>query len=388
MKTTARLASAGGIAMAASALFAGPLLAGPLLASPALATTAQPAHHRSAAVFAQTDNPGGNTIVSYDRAANGTLHQAGTYPTGGAGGVLTGSVVDHTASQGSLAYDQRRGLLYAVNAGSNTITVFAVDGDHLFRREVIGSGGTFPVSIAVHGNLVYVLNARDGGSVQGFRRFGDGLLRIPAWHRSLGLDPTLAPEFTHTPGQVAFTPDGSKLIVTTKANGNNVDVYQVGFFGGLSATPTVTNLPNAVPFAVAFDAGGHLAIAEAGPNALATFTVNAAGTLTAISDSLTGQAATCWIAGTGVNLYASNAGSATLSGYSDTGSGALTALGTTSTDPGTVDAAASADGRFLYAQTGANGIVDEFSINPNGSLTSIGSVTVPGGAGGEGIAAS
>jgi hypothetical protein len=39
-------------------------------------------------------------------------------------------------------------------------------------------------------------------------------------------------------------------------------------------------------------------------------------------------------------------------------------------------------------QTGANGIVDEFSINPNGSLTSIGSVTVPGGAGGEGIAAS
>ena len=50
------------------------------------------------------------------------------------------------------------------------MTVFGVDGDRLTRRAVVASGGAFPVSVAVHGNLVYVLNARDGGSVQGFRR--------------------------------------------------------------------------------------------------------------------------------------------------------------------------------------------------------------------------
>jgi phosphoribosylformylglycinamidine (FGAM) synthase-like amidotransferase family enzyme len=45
------------------------------------------------------------------------------------------------------------------------------------------------------------------------------------------------------------------------------------------------------------------------------------------------------------------------------------------------------DGQFLYVQTGGNGIVDEFHVNTNGSLTGIGSVTVAGAVGGEGIVA-
>ena len=65
----------------------------------------------------------------------------------------------------------------------------------------------------------------------------------------------------------------------------------------------------------------------------------------------------------------------------------LTVLGFTPTDPGTVDASASANGRFLYVQTGGKGIVDEFQVNENGSLNEVGSVTVPGGVGGEGIVA-
>ena len=85
-------------------------------------------------MFVQTDNPAGNTVVAYDRGPDGALHQAGMYATGGVGGVLAGSVVDHLASQGSLALDRAHGLLYAVNAGSNTITVFAVHGDRLVRR--------------------------------------------------------------------------------------------------------------------------------------------------------------------------------------------------------------------------------------------------------------
>jgi 6-phosphogluconolactonase (cycloisomerase 2 family) len=87
------------------------------------------------------------------------------------------------------------------------------------------------------------------------------------------------------------------------------------------------------------------------------------------------------------NFYASNAGSASLSGYHDDGSGTLTALGTTATDAGTVDAAVSFDGRYLYVQTGANGIVDAYRIRSDGSLSRIGAVTVPGAIGGEGIVA-
>jgi hypothetical protein len=53
------------------------------------------------------------------------------------GGVLGGSVVDHLALQGSLVYEREKGQLIAVDAGSNTITVFAVNGDRLLRRQVL-----------------------------------------------------------------------------------------------------------------------------------------------------------------------------------------------------------------------------------------------------------
>jgi 6-phosphogluconolactonase (cycloisomerase 2 family) len=378
MKSSARLAAISGIATLATAFLTGT----------SLAATHQDAAPSAGAVFVQTDAVGGNAIAVYDRAADGTLRVAGTYPTGGLGGTLTGSVVDHLASQGSLAYDRTRGLLYAVNAGSDTVTVFSVNGDRLIRRQIISSGGTFPVSIAIHGGLLYVLNARDGGSVQGFLRIGSALVKIPAWHRDLGLNPAQTPEFTSTPGQVAFTPDGSKLIVTTKGNGNDIDVFTVGSFGGLSAQPVVNADPGNVPFAVSFDAGGHLAVAEAGSNAVATFTINPDGTLGLIGRASTGQAATCWIAPAGTAFYASNAGSGTLSGYRDNGSGALQPLGTTGTDAGTVDAASSPDGQYLYVRAGAQGNVDEYRVNTDGSLAAIGSVTVPGAVGGEGVAVS
>lgn len=376
MQSSIRLAMIGGIAATATAFSIGTGHA---------ATRQLP---RQGAVFVQTDAVTGNAIVVYDSSADGTLHQAGTYPTGGLGGVLGGSVVDHLASQGSVAYDRAHGLLYAVNAGSNTVTVFSVDGDRLIRRQVVASGGAFPVSIAVRGGLLYVLNARDGGSVQGFLRIGAALVRVPAWHRDLGLDPAQTPEFTSTPGQVAFTPDGSKLIVTTKGNGNDIDVFAVTAFGGLSVKPVVNADPGNVPFAVSFDAGGHLAVVEAGPNAVATFTMHADGTLSLVDRAATGQAAACWIVADGTAFYTSNAGSGTLTGYRDTGSGELQPLGNTATDAGTVDATATPDGQYLYARAGANGIVDEYRVGSGGALTPIGSVTVPAAAGGEGIAAS
>jgi 6-phosphogluconolactonase (cycloisomerase 2 family) len=354
-----------------------------LLAAPADAAT--PHRPDRAPVFVQTDNPAGNTIVAYDRTASGGLVRAGSYPTGGRGGVLDGSVVDHVASQGSLTYDRGSGLLYAVNAGSDTVTTFAVHGDRLVRRQVLSSGGSFPVSITVHGNLVYVLNARAGGSIQGYLRIGGVLVRIPAWHRGLGLDPAQTPEFTSTPGQVVFTPDGSRLLVTTKGGTSSIDVFRVGP-GGPSG-PTVTSLPGAVPFSVAFDAAGHVAVAEAGPNAVATFRLDRDGTLTELDSAPTGQAATCWIVSAGGTLYLSNAGSGSVSRFAVDRRGTLAELGTTATDAGTVDAAASSDGHFLYVQAGAAGTVDAYRIGAGGSLTRVGSVTVQGAVGGEGIVA-
>ena len=304
MKVLSRLVPAAAAALAVAA-FAAP-------AASASTSARQSFPGAVEAVFVQTDNSAGNAVVAYHRTPGGTLTLAGTYPTGGVGGILAGSVVDHLASQGSLSYDRLHGLLYAVNAGSDTVSVFATFGDRLALRQVVSSGGTFPVSVTVHGNYVYVLNALNGGSVYGYRVSDGRLSPIPGSLRGLGLDPAATPQFTHTPGHVAFTPDGSALIVTTKANGNDVDVFSVLGGGLLSASPVVNSEPGAVPFAVGFDPLGHVLIAEAGPNALATFALSSGGLLTPLDSAPTGQAATCWVARAGRFFYTSNAGSASV----------------------------------------------------------------------------
>src|SRR6202046_3540324 len=121
MKALTRFALAVGAVVGFSA-FALPAVAGadPVPPVPAFA------HGGDHAVFVQTDNTAGNQIVAYHRNADGTLTAAGTYATGGLGGVLNGSAVDHLASQGSLTYDAAQNPLYAVNAGSNTVSVFSV----------------------------------------------------------------------------------------------------------------------------------------------------------------------------------------------------------------------------------------------------------------------
>jgi DNA-binding beta-propeller fold protein YncE len=376
----------GGTVLAAALVAAAAGLAGPAAAG---AATAQPRWFPGAAraVFVQTDNLAGNRVVAYHRAAGGALTLAGSYATGGLGGQLSGSVVDHLASQGSLAYDPVSGLLFAVNAGSDTVSVFAASGDRLHLCQVIGSGGVFPVSVAVRGSLVYVLNALGGGSVQGYWAGYRGLVPIPGSARKLGLNPSASPQFTNTPGQVAFSPDGTQLIVTTKANGNDIDVFAVGPDGRLSPSPVVNPEPGTVPFAIAFDPAGHLVIADAGTNALSVFALSQDGTLTELDSVGTGQSATCWVTADGGLEFASNAGSATVSGFAVNAGGRLTLIGQTATDPGTVDSAVTPGGRFLYVQTGGDGIVDEFAVGSGGALTEIGHVAVAGAAGGEGIVA-
>lgn len=371
-----------GITRTLAAVAAGAALtAAALVAAPA-AGAADAQHGRGSVVFAQSDNTDANTVVAYERAADGTLTRKGVHPTGGKGGMLAGTVADHLASQGSLAYDRHSRLLYAVNAGSDTVTVFTVRGTRLQRVQEISSGGSFPVSVTFHGDRVYVANTLGGGSVQGYARVGERLVKVPGWHRDLGLD-----KGTSAVGQISFTPDGSQLVVTTKASGQSIDVFPVDRLGGPSAHPVVTPTPGAVPFGFAFDSAGRIRVTEAGTDSVGTFVVGRDGRLTPKGTVPTGQTATCWAVTAGDHLYVSNAGSGTLSGYRTGRGGGLTALGDTATHPGTVDAAASSDGRYLYVQTGVRGTVDAFRVGPKGSLTAIGSVDVPGAVGGEGIAA-
>jgi len=173
--------------------------------------------------------------------------------------------------------------------------------------------------------------------------------------------------------------------VATKGDGNGFSVYRVGAFGPADE-PAVTTLPGTLPFGFGFDRYGHLVSSEAGTNAAATFALGRHGALTQLDIALTSQKGTCWAVVVGDKVYVSNAGSGSLSGYTIAADGTLTPLGNFAADAGTVDAAASPDGKHLYVENGAGGVIDAFSIGRDGTLTKVGAVTLPNGAGAEGIA--
>jgi len=337
-------------------------------------------------VFVQTNQPGGNQIVVFDRRHDGRLDRRGTYATGGLGGTAApGNESDRLASQGSLAYDRSHHLLIAVNAGSNTISAFKVRGDRLKLVDVEPSGGQFPASIGVHGDLAYVLNSGGTGIVQGFRVSRHGLTPIAGSARSLGLANSNPPNFLTSPGQVGLTPDGGQLLVTTKASTSSIDVFAVGPDGRLSASPVANSSATPVPFAFTF-AGSRLVSGEAGTSSVTTYAIGGGGTLGDPKSASDGQVALCWIERVGDVFFVSNTGSNTLSSFRIGAGGQPTLLSAAAavTNPGPIDLASS--GRFLYAETGLTGTVDEFAVGPNGALVPLGSVGgLPPGI--EGIAA-
>jgi 6-phosphogluconolactonase (cycloisomerase 2 family) len=341
-------------------------------------------------VFVQTNEVSGNRIVVYDRAPDGRLTEAGAYATGGNGGVATpGTESDHLASQGSLVYVAKQKLLIAVNAGSDTVSTFRVHGDRPDLEDVVASGGQFPASVTVHDDLVYVLNSGGAGILQGFTILGHRLRPIAGSARSLGLANTNPPNFLTSPGQVGFTPDGSQLIVTTKASGSTIDVFRVGSDGLLSAAPVANPSATPVPFVFTFTPSGRLASGEAGASTVTTYAVGGDGTLSDPKSQADGQVALCWIQRVGGFYYVSNTGSDTLSGHRIGADGQPSLVNATgvvaTTQPGPIDLTSPGDGSFLYAQTGS-GTVHEYRVEADGTLTELGIVSgLPVGM--EGIAA-
>jgi 6-phosphogluconolactonase (cycloisomerase 2 family) len=318
-----------------------------------------------------------NSVLSYQRGLDGTLSYAGSYATGGSGSVAAGASADPLASQGGLALVNDGSELLAVNSGSDTVSVFAVRGAALHLLGQVPSGGSFPDSIAIHGDLVAVLNAGGAGAVAEFRLIGSWLVALPGQNRSLDLANTSPPNYLEGPGQVGYSPDGRFLVVTTKTSTNSYDVFSVGPLGQLSAAPTATPAQNANPFAFTFDAEGHLVAVEAATSSLSTYVINPNGSLSALGSVSDGQKALCWVTAVGGYFYGSNAASANVSSFVLLGSGAPTVLAATaaSAQPGTTDSAASPDGQYLYVESGGSGVLDVFAVHQNGALAPVQTIT-------------
>lgn len=336
------------------------------------------------AVFVQTNDPSANSIAAFHRNADGTLTYVASYSTGGAGGREAGSSSDPLASQGSLVFVPDSALLLAVNAGSNTISTFRVDGTHLQLLQVLPSHGPFPVGFGVDGNLVYVLDAGGSGFVSGYRIAGGLLHPIQGSTRTLGLTNGTPPFFLSSPAEVGFTRNGGHLIVTTKTNGT-VDVFSVGADGRLSASP-VKNPAAGVPFSFVFDPAGRMVLNFAGSGSLQLFIVNADDTISPVSPAVSdGQVAACWQVLAGTNDYVANTGSNDVSQFQVSGGNvALANPVAASNIPGVTDEAVA--GATYYDLSSLTSSARVFGIGAGGSLTPVQSASVPDGGSEEGVA--
>jgi len=343
------------------------------------------------AVFVMTNAADQNEIISYVRNADGSLGRSRHFSTGGRG---SGGTIDPLASQGSLTFTEDHSFLLAVNAGSGEISVFRVRQATLALVDVIACGGSEPVAVAQHGNLVYVLNAGGTSNVVGFYLDRNG--KLSQIRNSTAFLTTA----NSGAASLSFSPDGHTLLVTEKAT-NRIDAFQVHADGTLG--PIVVN-PAIGPgtFAVLFAPNGAALVAETGPtgghnaSAISSYELLPNGSLSAVSASVpTLGAATCWLAVTpnGRFVYTSNSASATISGFAISANGSLeslagTVLATLPTGSANLDLAITTDGKFLYSLDSGTGTVSIFGIGEDGLLTSLGELgSFRASAGANGIAA-
>ena len=363
------------------------------LATAGLASLAMPASatgdwdddgFRSGKVFTSTNATGGNELLVYDAAKDGTLTLQTRLATEGSG---TGTGL---GNQGAVTFSGNGRYLFVVNALSNTVSTFSVRRGRIKLESAVDSGGLQPISVTEHDGIVYVLNAAGAGNVAGFRNWEGHLKPLADSVRPLS-----AASGTGS-AQVGFNPDGDVLVVTEKGT-NKLTSYRVRHDGRIGA-PLVTASSGATPFGFAFDRRGTLLVSEAFGGAAGASAVSSYGFEAwvpaqprLITASLgTTQSAACWVVVTpnGRYAYVTNTASGTISSYAVQKSGKISlaeAVAATS-GAGPIDAAISATGRSLFVLNAGSRTITSFGIGKDGRLAAPSSV---GGlpAGSNGLAA-
>src|SRR6266496_2481509 len=345
-----------------------------------------PSFAAAGAVYTLNNSSSGNAVMVFSRAADGHILPAGMVATGGTG---TGKGL---GNQGALAIDAANRFLFAVNAGSDSISVFKIAENGLRLVDVVSSGGKQPISLTVSRKVLYVLN--NGGAVgssdtiAGFAVGANGHLRpivsgLPLSAASVG------------PAQIGFNNDGDVLLVAEK-NTNNIDVFSVDD-DGVAIGPTVVPSAGQTPFGFAFGKRNQVFVSDgfgggANAGAVSSYVVLDGQILTTITAAaVDGQTAPCWVVLTndGRFAYTTNTGSGNVSGYRVGFNGTLQLLsaggqtGNTGTGSTPLDAAISNDSGFLYVLTPGTGNIQGFSVSLDGSLSPLSQATgVPSSASG------
>jgi 6-phosphogluconolactonase len=318
-------------------------------------------------LYVQTNDADRNEVIAFERSGDGKLTQLGSYETGGRG---TGR--PHLASQSSVVLSGDGAWLLVANAGSDEISLFAVESSGLRLAGQVASGGSNPTSVGVHGDLVYVLN-NGTPSVSGFRLDGGALRLVEGSERALSAEAD--------PAQIAFNPDGSTLVVTERGT-NSISTFSVGK-DGLAEGPATIPSSGATPYGFDF-ANGSVIVTEAfggelGKAAASSYALEDARLAPVSASVADTRSEVCWAAATGDGrfVYVTNFGDGTISSYALGGGGSLellepVAASTRLGEAGVRDEAITPDGRFLYAIDADAQRVYGWTISEDGSLEPVG----------------
>src|SRR5215218_6696464 len=321
------------------------------------------------AVYVQT-NAAPNEVIAFRRADDGSLDLIGSAATGG-----EGDGAPHLQSQGSVTLTGDGHYLLVTNAASDDVSVFSVAADGSIElRERVHTGST-PRSVAERNGLVVVLNTGEPG-LASFRLNAEGIVRVEGGDQRL--------DASHAdPAQVAFSPNGSMVVITERAT-DSIVTYEVapdGTFGTSSAVAS----EGPTPYGFAFTSGGTLIVTEAfgaekGAAAASSYAIED-GSLVARTSSLgNGRSEICWAVVTPDDRFAftTNFADGAVSRYAIAADGSLSLEDATagiSVDgmPGLRDEDITSDGRFLYAIDADGGRIWGWSVEAEGALEPLGS---------------
>jgi 6-phosphogluconolactonase len=328
----------------------------------------------------------GNEILVYSRFSDGSVSQTGHVPTYGTG---TGTGL---GNQGALKLSGDGFFLFAVNAGSDSISSFRVTANGLDFIDTQPSGGIRPVSVTEDRGRLFVLNAGDSehaGNIQGFRVKPDGDLKLIPY----AVRPLSNKTATTGAAQISFSDNGQQLIVTEKAT-NLILTYKLDDYIMPSKPRIIASIGN-TPFGFAVGKRNQIFVSNAqggaaGLSSLSSYRLLQSGRLGSISAEVaTGETAACWVALTPDGRYAftTNTGSGTISSFQVELSGATSVAnsiaGNTGTGTAPIDLAVGPESQFLYALNSGNESIASFAVGLDGTLSFLTTVTgLPKGANG------
>lgn len=291
------------------------------------AETAMPpnnGHTRTAKAVYFITNADHNSVVSIPIDSNGLLTgKASLTATGGRG--LSGRRADGTPAAPDSLFSQDaltvvNDLLFAVNAGSNTLSLFKISDDNACLLTPIGSpqstGGEFPIAVTYSDklNTACVVN---GGAIDGVSCFSvsrrTGLSPLDASPRRLGISQMTPAVAGATVSDIHFTTDSSSLLVTVKGNAaTNITgflaVYPVVDHRVSQVAVKSTPQGTGVLFGAAPLDANRIIVADPSFGGAAVLTINPASNDVSTASLITAvnSSAICWVA------YAPRTGSAYL----------------------------------------------------------------------------